>query len=254
MGSESVIEQLSALNEWYQRPFGVDIKCHIASHLRQALSKLDLQEALWLGVPGFHEANTGEGEKWARFFSDLECVDWLAEEDYCLPLKTESQECVVLVHGLDIAANPHTILRELARITQEDGHLVIIGFNPVSLLGLYKPFGKWFGGQRGRSPSQLEYYRLARLRDWLELLSFQISNTKTISLCPYIKQGSRRLLPKVIDTGGLVILPGLGNVYVVIAKKRTIPMTPIKMKWRTAPATTLLKSSLPKASASRVNE
>ena len=245
MNNELIIQRLSDLAAWYQAPFGDELKVQIAARLNDTMSRLALREALCLGVAGFEEAFTGGQHKWATFFSNLDCVDWLAERDHCLPLKPDSQECVVIPHGLDIALNPHAILRELDRVVTEDGYLVIIGFNPISLLGFYRPIGRLFNRHPVKVPWSLQFYRLGRLRDWLELLSFDICQIKTVGIIPYVKREKLKLLSATIDSVGLTLLPSIGNVYVLLAKKRTVPMTPIKMKWKAEPAS-LLKAGLPK--------
>ena len=251
MENEHILQLLKELADWYQRPFGHKLKEHITACLNDTLSKLTLREALCLGVAGSQEFLSGDQHKWATFFSNLNCIDWLAGEDTCLPLKPESQECVVLLHGLDVAANPHALLRELSRVTTNDGYLIIIGFNPISPLGLIRPFRRILNWRNKKAmPWSSHFYRIGRLRDWLELLSFDVCEVKTMTMSPQVKQTSVQSILRLLDAIYLTIFPGLGNAYMLLAKKRTISITPIRLKWKTGPRG-LLKPSFPKTTAGR---
>ena len=50
---------------------------------------------------------------------------------------------VVLPHVLEFEANPHQVLRESERVLIGEGHVVILGFNPWSLWGLWRLLLAW---------------------------------------------------------------------------------------------------------------
>ena len=85
-----------------------------------------------------------------------------------LPVATESMDVVVLPHLLEFAENPHQILRETERALIGEGHVIILGFNPWSLFGLWRLFLAW----RDQPPWHGRYIGLTRLKDWLTLLGF----------------------------------------------------------------------------------
>ena len=52
-----------------------------------------------------------------------------------LPFANDSIDVALVHHLLDFSESPQKILRELARVTLPMGHIVIVGFNPISLWG-----------------------------------------------------------------------------------------------------------------------
>lgn len=247
--NQAVTQSLKDLAAWYQRPFGCNLKTQITHGLSEMLSELTLREALCLGVTGAPEFLSSKEHKWATFYSHLECSDWLAGEDDCLPLRPQSQECVVLLHGLDLAVNPHALLRELGRIVTDDGYVIIIGFNPISPAGLYRPLRKLLKWWPHKMPWPLQFYRIGRLTDWLELLSFNVCAMRTMTATPHVNRKGLQKTFSVLDKLYLTLFPNCGNVYMLLAKKRTLPVTPVKMQWK-AP-TGLLKPGFPKTTAGR---
>lgn len=84
-----------------------------------------------------------------------------------LPFASESLDVVLLHHALDYSATPQQLLAEAARATIPRGYIVIFGFNPWSLHGV------WRRSRRLTSKSPVWYHhhlRLGRLLDWFAVL------------------------------------------------------------------------------------
>ena len=66
----------------------------------------------------------------------------------------------------------HQVLREVRRVLIAEGRVIIIGFNPYSLWGLWRLFGRWKGPSHGAA-----VFCLPRLSDWLTLMGFAVEWT-----------------------------------------------------------------------------
>jgi SAM-dependent methyltransferase len=89
-----------------------------------------------------------------------------------LPFATQSIDLVVLPHALEFAEDPHHVLREVERVLMPEGHVVISGFNPISLWGLRQVVGRSFDSPF--LPREGQFLALPRLKDWLRLLGFEV--------------------------------------------------------------------------------
>ncbi len=219
---------LARLSTWYEQPFGCRLKRQIADKLTQILGENHLNELMHLGVGGFEEVLSSKQHGQVRFFTDIACEHLLTEHENSLPITAGSIECVVLLHGLDLAENPHGLLREVDRILAMDGHLIIVGFNPVSLWGAYRPLRNLVRRSQ-QMPWRLPFYRLSRLRDWLKLLSFETKELNTISYQPLVYRDAWLQKLAFVDSIGNFTLQHFGNVYLMVSQKRTVPLTQIRL-------------------------
>lgn len=143
-----------------------------------------------------------------------------------LPLPSESIDVVLLHHLLDFASHPHQVLREAARVLIPGGHLLLIGFNPFSLLGLSRLLFSGSAHQRG---NQL---RAARVADWMNLLDLQASTVERGFFRLPMQQ--RELLAKTAwmeRLGARWNLPW-GGFYLIVARKEVARMRTIRINWR----------------------
>jgi SAM-dependent methyltransferase len=217
---------LDGLNKWYEQPFGQLLKSQIATELLSVLKPLPIREFLYLGVDGFEESLDHPPEK-TLFFTSLD--NGVTENT--LPLEANSQDCVVLLHALDVAPDSHGVLREVDRIVAMGGYVVIVGFNMRSSWGLYRPLRnlyKWAPAL----PWQLHFYSIQRLRDWLNLLSFEVGQVRTLNYQPLLQNPAILEKFRLLNAVGRTVLPFFGNVYILAARKRTIPVTPVRLNWK----------------------
>jgi SAM-dependent methyltransferase len=155
-------------------------------------------------------------------------IDTVGDVDLCchlteLPLASQSIDLVVLPFVLDFDADPHQVLREIERVLRPEGQLLIIGFNPWSLWG----FWRWVNRlpyplvQRPRSfPWNGKYLSIARLRDWLQLLSFEVDRGAFGCYVPPC--GSAKMLGRLsfLERAGDRWWRGAGGTYLLRAVKR----------------------------------
>ncbi|TWX73981.1 class I SAM-dependent methyltransferase [Colwellia sp. C1TZA3] len=156
--------------------------------------------------------------------------DIIAEIDD-LPLLKHSVDVCVLAHALEFSLDPHHVVREANRVLIPNGYLVITGFNPFSLAGL----NQFIPYRRKQTPWNERFFSPMRVKDWLHLMGFEIQLDKRFlhsSLSGQLTQGVFCNHWQNIATR---YFPSLGSVYVIVAKKRVLPLTPIKPKWQLRP-------------------
>ncbi|OQY50442.1 MAG: hypothetical protein B6247_21570 [Candidatus Parabeggiatoa sp. nov. 2] len=127
--------------------------------------------------------------------------------------------------------NPHEILREVERVLIPEGHVVILGFNPVSLWGIWR----WFFARRETAPWCGRFLPLLRIKDWLALLGFDLKKQQTFFFALPFHSDRFKNYTKSVEKVGSRWAGNFGAAYVVVAKKRIATLTPIKSRWLTQP-------------------
>jgi len=145
-----------------------------------------------------------------------------------LPISEHSVDVCLLSHALEFSLDPHHVIREANRVLIPNGYLVITGYNPFSLVGLNKliPY------RRQQSPWKERFFSTMRIKDWLQLMGFEIlmeQNCLHSTLANKMGQGA---LTQRWRQLAATYIPSLGSIYVIVAKKRVYPLTPIKPKWK----------------------
>jgi hypothetical protein len=120
------------------------------------------------------------------------------------------------------------VLREAERVLRPEGQVVISGFNNASLWGLRR----WFAGRNAGSPWDARFIGLLRLKDWLQLLSFELNGGRFGCYAPPLEQPAWRERFAFMEKAGARWWPILGGVYVVRAVKRVHGMRLITPAWR----------------------
>lgn len=129
-----------------------------------------------------------------------------------LPYANGSFDVVILFHALDLAAQPHQALREAARVLADGGRLVVTGFNPWSLWGVRRLFG------RRRAPWNANFLSPVRMIDWLSLLGFTVSTTEFACYRPPMLRANSLFDGSIVKTiKGFVRMP-FGGIWVIRAR------------------------------------
>ena len=145
-----------------------------------------------------------------------------------LPFDTDSLDVVILHHAHEFIANPHQVLREIQRVLVPHGTLILVGFNPWSLLGLYSRVAR-------HSRQSIWHNHLLssrRLSDWLTLLGFQINHVHYAFHRPPLK--NHQLFGRLAsDSMAQWMLKWpFGSSYVISAVKEQVTMIPTKHRWQ----------------------
>jgi SAM-dependent methyltransferase len=160
-----------------------------------------------------------------------------------LPVMAKSVDAILLPHSLEFVRSPQSVLREVNRVLTDRGRVLILGFNPWSFWGLRHGLGLRYRA----FPPGARLVSVGRLGDWLELLDFEICELRRFGVgfpwqAPH-SEGLGNVVQRAIDA--------LADVYLVVAKKRVIPMTLVGRRLRAvvkpamgaAPATEARRSS-----------
>lgn len=136
-----------------------------------------------------------------------------------LPWASGSLDALILVHGLELSAEPHALIRECVRVLSPRGQLVCLVFNPLS------PWAQTQGIRRAQHrflPRSVPP-RAARLSDWLRLLDFE--TTECWRYGPgFPLFGGRWQATR--DTRWLVSLAWAAPGYAITARRRALRRIP----------------------------
>lgn len=176
---------------------------------------------------------TSQGERSKALFVQCDAQE--------LPFESDSLDAVIVHHAMEFAANPHAVLRELYRVTVPQGRIVLVGFNPWSLLGARMVLGRY----RSNSIWRNHFLSVSRLHDWLELLGLAVQSTDYGFHRPPLHRTAQR--PGAIEHAWARHWPG-GGVYAITAVKEVSRFIPMKPLWAAArPALSPLAVAKPSA-------
>ncbi|MGD9109123.1 MAG: hypothetical protein PVI75_08210 [Gammaproteobacteria bacterium] len=144
-----------------------------------------------------------------------------------LSILPESVDDIFLPHTLEFAADPYQTLREVDLALRLDGHVIIIGFNPWSMWGLRR-----FFSFKKKAPWGGVFRRSSQIKDWLKLLNFEIVRCQNFIYRPPIANQKIFRWLKFLEYFLKHLLPMFGGIYILIARKKTFCMMPIKDQWK----------------------
>jgi SAM-dependent methyltransferase len=143
-----------------------------------------------------------------------------------LAIASDTVDAILLPHTLERSETPHAVVREAARVLRADGWLIVLGFVPSGLWGLRHMLSR-----DGYPSGSRHLIREGRLRDWLELLSFDVDPaTDYCHTLPLERVRRFGVLPR--ESWASRWLPMLAGGYLLVARKRTVNLTPIRPNWQ----------------------
>ena len=152
----------------------------------------------------------------------------LAANAAFLPFAAHSIDVVVMPHVLEYVSDPGVVMNEVERVLVEDGRVIITGFSPWSLWGLWR----FNPAVRKQPPWNGRFHGTAKLRRWLSMLGFKVLEVDRFLFRPPCRRRNllRRLL--FLEKPGATCWPFPGAAYVMVAQKRRAPLSPVKPSWR----------------------
>lgn len=142
-----------------------------------------------------------------------------------LPFESDSLDVIIAHHVVEFAGDPHAMLRELYRVVVPEGRVVIVGFNPWSLLGARMVVGRWKNSSMWRN----HWLSVSRVQDWLQLLGFAVERTEYGFHHLPLHRAARWSKP---NANWARHIPG-GGIYMITAIKQVakfIPLRPLRKR------------------------
>ncbi len=182
-----------------------------------------LQCSIVDGLELYHNSPVNHCFKFAPRATELNERAAVAQFDE-LPLEDNSIDVVLLHHVLEFSAEPHALLREIARVVRPEGRILVMVFNPWSMLHLRQIMAHRFNVNAWRCQN-IGGHRVA---DWLRVLNFYINQTD------YSWYGPRLLGGRLAKIGRPLhfMLRPFGGAALVTATKRNATLIPIRKRWR----------------------
>jgi len=196
----------------------------------EALAQVFGWQLLQIGVWGDDDGLIGEArtQRTAVLARQGEHKVSLYTRPESLAIASDSVDAVLLPHTLEYEADPHEILREVARILPGEGQLVILGFRPFSGWGVRHSFA-----DKGFPPGTERLIGEWRMRDWLKLLGFEVTDARRYLFTPPWGAAAPRS-QRLLEGAGERLWPLLAGAYLLKARKRVYCLTPIRPRWRSA--------------------
>lgn len=159
-----------------------------------------------------------------------------------LPIESNSVDLMVLPHALEFSEHPHQVVREVARVLRPEGHVVIAGFNPLSLWGVRRGLGP-----HREFPWSGRFIHLPRVKDWFALVGLEIVAGAMKCYAPPCTEQKWLDRFKFMEDAGDRWWPIAGGVYFLQAIKRVRGIRLIMPKWsdRAAPKKNLAPVPVP---------
>lgn len=237
--------EIIGLHHWFDTPPGRLLLAWEQARYDELVADLFGFHALQLGMPGVDGLRANRmPHRWLALNGRENGLPGapaaLLAEPVMLPFAEASLDLVLMPHTLELSVDPHAALREVQRVLVPEGRVVIGGLNPWSLWGLSQKRARLYqrlgAGGRLFLPDVGEFIAPGRLRDWLELLDFELESVSFGCFRPAV--ASERWLARYewLDGLGARWWPILGAGYVTVAVKRVRGMRLLEPGWRTAAA------------------
>lgn len=234
---------IDALHDWLRSPLGERLYALERKQTSEALAQVFgwqlLQIGLWgdddglivdartqrKSVLGWHGRRSGSELRSAG--SSNGAATMIRSRTDSLAVASDSVDAVLLPHTLEYEPDPHEILREVGRILSAEGHLIVLGFRPLSSWGIRHVFAR-----DGFPPGIERLIGEGRLRDWLKLLGFEIVDARRyLFTLPWGASSPQSFIERVGESAWPLFASG----YLIKARKRVYTLTPIRPRWRLRP-------------------
>lgn len=221
----------ASLAAWYRQELGQELAKLEEKELSQQLSKLHGYHLLQLGsseLPCGLKASPIIHKITANQEITLRTSTSEVQANYSsLPFASEQFEAVILPHILELELDPTALLEETWRVLAPEGYLIVLGFNPWSFWGI-KHLMMYSSHM---IPWHAHFHSAQEIKHSIKKLKGEIINLKYFFYRPPAENSN--LLKNLTWLEQIMpwLLPALGGVYLLVAQKHVLAMTPMKAQW-----------------------
>ena len=112
-------------------------------------------------------------------------------------------------------------------MVKPEGEIIILGFNPASLWGLKK-----YLTRTKNSPWNGNFISPSKIIGWLKLADFQLMHEDMLFFRPPVSEEKIFNKLRFLEWVGRKCYLPFGGIYILTAKAKVIPLTPIKLLWK----------------------
>jgi SAM-dependent methyltransferase len=206
------------IDQWYERPRGQYVLDALHSTLEPVLATAFGYHAVQLGFSTKHQLLDSSPIN-HRIYVANEAharAGLIANSDE-LALASDSIDLLVAHHSLEFGSSPHAVLREIHRVLAPQGQLLIVGFNPYSVLGASTLLRRFTGSELWRQQRAVSRHRMT---DWLDLLGCDVQSCQYIYGIPPVGGGALLSVLTRADAWSTVHNLPTGGLYVLHAIKQ----------------------------------
>ena len=156
-----------------------------------------------------------------------DCDSPVITDPFHWPVSPGSLDLVLLHHVVEFSERPHRLLSEAARTIIPGGKLLVIGFNPKSLVNCWR----WVSPKHRQLFQDSHLISSGRMRDWLTLLGFNVEKINYGAYMHPLDRHSRGLTRELVEQRCRQWNLPTGGFYMVVATRETPGMTPIRPAW-----------------------
>jgi SAM-dependent methyltransferase len=214
----------NGLAGWFATPLGHYLLQREQAQFDRTVTDIFGFHAIQIGLPEC--PFLAQSRITTRWTVDVEPPAQVQADPQWLPFPENSLDLIVLPHALEFATDPHALLREVHRTVRPEGQVVIAGFNPFSLFGAKRYFGR-----AQTPPWNGSFIALYRLKDWLALLGFDVTGGSLDCYVPPFAQEKWLRRCAFLEHTGDRWWPIAGGVYFLRATKKILGMRVITPAW-----------------------
>lgn len=219
----------SQIDNWYRSQLGQSVLYTEKHAMKKWLKACFGYYAIQVGGPStFHLISHCPASLHSRFSPDCSPCTWghaVVSDLERLPLAPDSVDLIVLHHTLEYAHHPQHALQAAFDALMPEGRLFIWGFNPHSLWGMYK-----LAGQLPPILHHGQWHYISTVIHWLNQFNMQIETHKYCFFRPPVRSAYHLQKWLFLESVGQLAFPWGGALYLLIARKRVLHVTPLKTR------------------------